>query len=77
MDFIFLGLQQLADPSVFLTMVLGSILGVIVGAIPGAGAAVAISILLPTTFAMDPLNGMTCFWASIAGRPMAARSRRC
>jgi putative tricarboxylic transport membrane protein len=59
MEFILLGLQQLADPSVFLTMVLGAILGVIVGAIPGAGAAVAISILLPTTFAMDPLNGMT------------------
>lgn len=59
MDFLWLGLQQLADPAVFLTMCIGAILGVVVGAIPGAGAAVTISILLPTTFAMDPLNGMT------------------
>jgi putative tricarboxylic transport membrane protein len=59
MDFILLGLQQLTDPAVFLTMCIGAILGVIVGAIPGAGAAVTISILLPTTFSMDPLTGMT------------------
>jgi putative tricarboxylic transport membrane protein len=59
MDFWLIGLQQLADPWVFLTMCFGAILGVIVGAIPGAGAAVTISILLPTTFSMDPLTGMT------------------
>ena len=40
MEFLWLGLQQLADPWVFLTMCSGAILGVIVGAIPGAGAAV-------------------------------------
>ena len=40
-------------------MCFGAILGVIVGAIPGAGAAVTISILLPTTFSMEPLIGMT------------------
>jgi putative tricarboxylic transport membrane protein len=59
MDFWLIGLQQLADPWVFLTMCFGAILGVIVGAIPGAGAAVTISILLPTTFSMEPLTGMT------------------
>lgn len=59
MEFLWIGLQQLADPYVFLTMCIGAILGVVVGAIPGAGAAVTISILLPTTFGMDPLNGMT------------------
>jgi putative tricarboxylic transport membrane protein len=59
MDFLLVGLAQLADPYVFLTMCTGAILGVIVGAIPGAGAAVTISILLPSTFAMEPLNGMT------------------
>ena len=59
MDFLLIGLQQLADPYVFLTMCIGAILGVVVGAIPGAGAAVTISILLPTTFGMEPLNGMT------------------
>jgi putative tricarboxylic transport membrane protein len=58
-DFLLTGLMQLTDPVVFLTMCIGAILGVVVGAIPGAGAAVTISILLPTTFSMDPLNGMT------------------
>lgn len=59
MEFLLNGLAQLGDPAVFATMVVGAILGVIVGAIPGAGAAVTIAILLPTTFSMDPLNGMT------------------
>jgi putative tricarboxylic transport membrane protein len=59
MDFLLNGLLQLGDPAVFATMVIGAILGVVVGAIPGAGAAVTIAILLPTTFSMDPLNGMT------------------
>lgn len=59
MDFILTGLMQLSDPWLILTMVIGAILGVIAGAIPGAGAAVTISILLPTTFGMEPLAGMT------------------
>jgi putative tricarboxylic transport membrane protein len=59
MDFLLLGLSQLQRWDVALSMVFGSILGVIVGAIPGAGAAVTIAILLPTTFAMDPLVGIT------------------
>ncbi len=59
MDFFLLGLQQLSDVSVALAMVFGAIIGVIVGAIPGAGAAVTIAILLPTTFSMDPLTGIT------------------
>jgi putative tricarboxylic transport membrane protein len=59
MDFLILGLSQLGRWDVVFSMVFGSILGVIVGAIPGAGAAVTIAILLPTTFAMDPLVGIT------------------
>lgn len=72
MDFILLGLQQLADPYVVLTMCVGAILGVIVGAIPGAGAAVTISILLPTTFSMDPLNGMTLLLGVYCGSAYGA-----
>ena len=72
MDFILLGLQQLADPAVFATMCIGAILGVIVGAIPGAGAAVTISILLPTTFSMDPLNGMTLLLGVYCGAAYGA-----
>lgn len=59
MDFLLLGLEQLARWDVALSMVVGAVIGVIVGAIPGAGAAVTIAILLPTTFSMDPLVGIT------------------
>ncbi|MGR3362737.1 MAG: tripartite tricarboxylate transporter permease, partial [Maritimibacter harenae] len=33
--------------------------GVVIGAIPGVGAAVAIAILLPATFSLEPLVGLT------------------
>lgn len=59
MDFILLGLSQLSDPWLLAVLSFGAILGVVVGAIPGAGAAVTISILLPSTFGMEPLPGMT------------------
>lgn len=59
MEFLINGLAQLADPILLLVLAGGAILGVIAGAIPGAGAAVTISILLPTTFGMEPLSGMT------------------
>ncbi|MEC7763197.1 MAG: tripartite tricarboxylate transporter permease [Pseudomonadota bacterium] len=53
------GLNLLADPAVGLALLIGSIGGVIIGAIPGVGAAVAIAILLPATFALEPLVGLT------------------
>lgn len=40
-------------------LLVGSIGGVIIGAVPGVGAAVAIAILLPATFAMEPIVGLT------------------
>jgi putative tricarboxylic transport membrane protein len=53
------GLALLADPAVVLALFIGSVGGVIIGAIPGVGAAVAIAILLPATFSLDPLVGLT------------------
>jgi len=44
---------------VALALLTGSVGGVIIGAIPGVGAAVAIAILLPATFSMDPIVGLT------------------
>jgi putative tricarboxylic transport membrane protein len=37
----------------------GSVGGVLIGAIPGVGPAVAIAILLPATFSLDPIVGLT------------------
>ncbi|MBV7380006.1 tripartite tricarboxylate transporter permease [Maritimibacter dapengensis] len=53
------GLGLLADPAVLFALLIGSVGGVVIGAIPGVGAAVAIAILLPATFALEPLVGLT------------------
>ncbi len=44
---------------VIAALLVGSVGGVIIGAIPGVGPAVAIAILLPATFSMDPIVGLT------------------
>ena len=44
---------------VFLAVVTGSVAGVIIGAIPGVGPPMALAILLPVTFAMEPIVGLT------------------
>lgn len=44
---------------VMVALLFGSVGGVIIGAIPGVGAAVAIAILLPATFSLDPIVGLT------------------
>jgi putative tricarboxylic transport membrane protein len=49
----------LARLDVLAALLVGSIGGVIIGAIPGVGPAVAIAILLPATFALDPIVGLT------------------
>lgn len=54
-----LGFQQLSDPIIWIALISGSILGVILGAIPGIGPGVGIVLLLPVTYTMDPLAGIT------------------
>ncbi len=53
------GVELLLRWDVALALLVGSVGGVIIGAIPGVGAAVAIAILLPATFSMDPIVGLT------------------
>ena len=56
----FLGaIELVTHVDVFVAVLLGAIGGCIIGIIPGVGAAVAISILLPLTFAMQPLTALT------------------
>lgn len=59
MDVFFSAIQLLMDWQVLIALLIGSIGGVVIGAIPGVGAAVAIAILLPATFALPPLVGLT------------------
>lgn len=59
MDLLLSGLDILARWDVVVALLVGSVGGVLIGAIPGVGPAVAIAILLPATFSMDPIVGLT------------------
>ena len=59
MENLLAGAAMLARWDVILALFVGSIGGVIIGAIPGVGPAVAIAILLPATFSLDPIVGLT------------------
>ena len=59
METVFAGVELLMRWDVLAALLIGSIGGVIIGAIPGVGAAVAIAILLPATFSLDPIVGLT------------------
>jgi putative tricarboxylic transport membrane protein len=59
MENLLAGAAMLARWDVMVALLVGSIGGVIIGAIPGVGPAVAIAILLPATFAFDPIVGLT------------------
>ncbi|TMV11390.1 tripartite tricarboxylate transporter permease [Arenibacterium halophilum] len=59
MDLILSAIEILMRWDVALALLAGSVGGVLIGAIPGVGPAVAIAILLPATFSMDPIVGLT------------------
>ena len=59
METLLSGLELIARLDVLAALLVGSIGGVIIGAIPGVGPAVAIAILLPATFAFEPIVGLT------------------
>lgn len=58
-DAILTGVAAISDPEVLLVLTLGAMAGVIVGALPGVGPAVAISVVLPVTFSLSPLSGVS------------------
>ena len=59
MEIVFAAFDVLARWDVALALFVGAVGGVAIGAIPGVGPAVAIAILLPATFSMDPIVGLT------------------
>lgn len=52
------GFNALADPQALIMLVLGVLIGIVVGALPGISATVGVALLLPFTFALEPLAGM-------------------
>ncbi|MEM8812782.1 MAG: tripartite tricarboxylate transporter permease [Pseudomonadota bacterium] len=59
MEDLLAGLAILARWEVLVALAIGSVGGVIIGALPGVGPAVAIAILLPATFSLEPIVGLT------------------
>ena len=59
MEILLSAIAILARWDVLAALLVGSVGGVVIGAIPGVGPAVAIAILLPATFSLDPIVGLT------------------
>ncbi|MDQ2080522.1 tripartite tricarboxylate transporter permease [Xanthobacteraceae bacterium Astr-EGSB] len=64
---LFAGFATIASLKVFPFLVLGTVMGIVVGAIPGLTATMAIALLIPFTFAMDPISGIVMLLAIYAG----------
>ncbi|XBH20793.1 tripartite tricarboxylate transporter permease [Jonesiaceae bacterium BS-20] len=52
------GFHAAMEPMSLLMIVVGVLAGIVIGALPGLTAVMGVAILLPFTFAMDPLPGM-------------------
>ncbi len=61
------GFATILSPAVLPFLLIGSLLGIIVGAIPGLTATMAIALLIPFTFAMNPIAGIVMLLAIYAG----------
>jgi putative tricarboxylic transport membrane protein len=59
MELLSSSIDLIARWDVMAALLIGSIGGVIVGGLPGVGAAVAIAIVLPVTFSLEPIVGLT------------------
>jgi putative tricarboxylic transport membrane protein len=57
-DNLYLGLMAALQLKQFLFMVAGTVIGLWVGVLPGLGGPVAMAILIPFTFTMDPLSAL-------------------
>jgi len=55
LNHVFAALPHVFAPLVVASMVMGVVIGITVGALPGLSATMAIAVLIPLTFAMDPL----------------------
>ena len=58
---------SLLDPSVLLAIVVGTTCGIIIGAIPGLTATMAVALLIPVTFGMQPVVGLALMGGVYSG----------
>ena len=60
-------LTTLLEPSVLLAVFTGTIGGILVGAIPGLTATMAVALLIPVTFGMNPAAGLALMGGVYSG----------
>ena len=69
-------LSFLSDPYILLIMSLGTLAGVFLGAMPGVSPTMAVALLVPMTFYMDPRTGLillgTVYSSAVAGGGITA-----
>src|ERR1700737_1593903 len=58
LDNLILGLTAALQLKQFFFMIVGTVIGLWVGVLPGLGGPVAMAILIPFTFSMDPLSAL-------------------
>ncbi|MCI8743664.1 MAG: tripartite tricarboxylate transporter permease [Lachnospiraceae bacterium] len=61
------GFQSILNPATLVLMLGGVFGGLIIGALPGLSAFTALAIMLPFTFGMDPVNGISFLMAIYVG----------
>ena len=66
-DLVLASLVHLIEPRILMLMLLGVTVGLIFGALPGLSATMAIALLLPVTFAMQPDTGIAMLIATYIG----------
>jgi putative tricarboxylic transport membrane protein len=59
-------LASLADPSLLIMLLIGTVAGLIMGLIPGLGGTGAVAILLPITFGMEPPQALALLIGALA-----------
>lgn len=60
------GFAKIFSPQIFPFLLIGSVLGIVVGAIPGLTATMAIALLIPFTFKLEPIAGIVMLLAIYA-----------
>ena len=66
-ELFFASVLHLLEPHIVAFMVLGVVVGVVFGALPGLSATMALAVLLPVTFAMEPDAGIAMLVATYIG----------
>ena len=55
------GFSYALNPSALLFTIVGTILGIIFGALPGLTSTMAVALLIPLTYSLEPVAGMGCW----------------